>query len=249
MNELQEYLAVLKNGVFIGILGYGNGSYTFVYDENYEGEALVNMPKDTLLQSSRLYPIFENLLPEYDRRDKFLSQMLDSAEILPLLYNIQGDFQFIPYKIFMCQYQEPIKPRPHWEIVKDQVLLKNDYPNLMDAKILIDKAIMQEYSKKEHSSLSGYQHKIDIDIDFEKKIVIEKERDALYLLKPLNKTMTNYFFRNENRQKAYYPFLALNEHLFMSFAKNELKLDVPWSGIIFSEANEEERDFHYVIKR
>jgi len=39
--------------------------------------------------------------------------------------------------------------------------------------------------------------------------------------------------------------LALNEHLFMSFAKNELGLNVPWSGIVLARGG----DFHYVVKR
>lgn len=93
--------------------------------------------------------------------------------------------------------------------------------------------------------MSGYQHKIDIKIDFDKALIRESLHEAEYLMKPLNRTMIDYFIKNKNRQKRYYPFLALNEHLFMSFAKNELALNTPMSAIIKAKGG----DFHYIVKR
>jgi len=83
------------------------------------------------------------------------------------------------------------------------------------------------------------------NLDLEKRTIEESERDAAYLMKPLNRTMTDYFARDENKQKRYYPYLALNEHLFMTFAKNELSLNTPYSGVVFSK----DGDFHYIVKR
>ena len=52
-------------------------------------------------------------------------------------------------------------------------------------------------------------------------------------MKPLKRTRIDYFARDINHQKRYYPLLALNEHLFMSFAKNELDLDVTLNLLFF----------------
>ena len=242
--ESLSHLAVLKNDVLVGKLSYGNSSYIFQYDSQYNGVELLGLPKNKDNQVPFLYPVFENLLPEYERRDKLLSEVDDSADILSRLYNVQGDFKFIPY-YELFKYKSTAEARPQWHTVKHKILGENDYPNLMDVEMLISDEILAEESSKEHSSLSGYQHKIDINIDFNKGTIEESKHDAEYLLKPLNRTMTDYFARDENKQKRYYPFLALNEHLFMSFAKNELELNTPQSGIVFAKGG----DFHYVVKR
>jgi serine/threonine-protein kinase HipA len=165
----------------------------------------------------------------------------ESADIL---YNIQGDFKFVPY-YELYKYRSFTEKRPSWHGVKHRVLGENDYPNLLDMQIVISDEILEEHSTKEHSSLSGYQHKIDINIDFENNRISEANQKANYLMKPLNRTMIDYFERDVNRQKKYYPLLALNEHLFMSFAKNELGLDTPWSAVVLAKSG----DFHYIVKR
>lgn len=242
--ETLHHLAVLKNDVLIGKLSYGHGSYAFVYDKNYKGVELLGLFRDSENISSDLYPIFENLLPEYERRNRLLREVKESADILSLLYNIQGDFKFVPY-YELYKYISSTEKRPAWHTVKHRVLGENNYPNLLEMETLISDKILEEYSSREHSSLSGYQHKIDINIDFEKNQILEANQKANYLMKPLNRTMIDYFQRDVNRQKNYYPLLALNEHLFMSFAKNELDLNTPWSAIVLAKGG----DFHYVVKR
>jgi serine/threonine-protein kinase HipA len=80
-------------------------------------------------------------------------------------------------------------------------------------------------------------------VDWKKRRVFEAESSE-YLLKPRNFEHGDYFGKDRNNQKSYYPFIALNEHLFMSFAKNELGFDVPYTGVIKAD-----RDFHYLTKR
>jgi serine/threonine-protein kinase HipA len=113
----------------------------------------------------------------------------------------------------------------------------------LDLTIEINDDILNDTSNTEHSNLSGYQTKIDVNVDWKSKRVFEAE-SATYLLKPRNLEHNDYFGRDKNNQKQYYPFIALNEHLFMSFAKNELGFDVPYTGVIKAE-----RDFHYLVKR
>ncbi len=242
--EALSHLAVIKNDLLVGKLSYGNGYYLFEYDAQYKGTELLGIPRGGKTKVPTLYPVFENLLPEYERRDKLLSVVADSADILSGLYNVQGDFGFIPY-FELFKYKSTAQARPAWYTVKHKILGENNYPNLIEAEILISDEILEEASEGEHSSLSGYQHKIDINLDLEKGTIEESERDAAYLMKPLNRTMTDYFARDENKQKRYYPFLALNEHLFMTFAKNELNLNTPYSGVVFSK----DGDFHYIVKR
>ena len=242
--ESLSHLAVLKNDVLVGKLTYGNGAYSFSYDPHYKGAELAGIMRGDTTQVPLLYPVFENLLPEYERRDRLLSGLRDSADILSLLYNVQGDFRFVPY-FELFKYPSTAQTRPAWHTVKHKILGTNNYPNLIDARIHIPDEILTEASQKEHSSLSGYQHKIDIHFDREKGTIEESEREADYLMKPLNRTMIDYFTRGEGGQKRYYPFLALNEHLFMTFAKNELGLNVPCSGIVPATGG----DFHYIVKR
>ena len=242
--ESLVHLAVLKNDVLVGKLTYGNGSYAFAYDAHYHGAPLMGIARGENQTVPSLYPVFENLLPEYDRRDRLLSGLSDSADILTLLYNVQGDFKFIPY-FELYKYTSTVQSRPAWHTVKHKILGANTYPNLINADLRIPDEILAEASQTEHSSLSGYQHKIDINFDLETGTIEESQHEAAYLMKPLNRTMTDYFAKDRNKQKRYYPFLALNEHLFMSFAKNELELDTPYSGIVFSR----EGDFHYIVKR
>lgn len=243
-SEPLSHLAVLKNNIFVGKLSYGNGSYKFEYDSKYEGKEFIGILRGKDNQSPILYPIFENLLPEYERRNRLLGKSNEIADALIKLNNVQGDFKFIPYHE-LFKYKSTSESRPSWLTVKHKILGEDIYPNLINARLNISDAILEDRSNEEHSSLSGYQHKIDINIDFEKGIINEEIYHARYLLKPLNRTMTNYFAQDKNGKKAYYPFLALNEHLFMSFAKNELELDTPQSGIVLTK----DGDFHYIVKR
>ena len=79
---------------------------------------------------------------------------------------------------------------------------------------------------------------VNIDTD-NKKIVLDDSAHA-YILKPYSKPKANK--DNEN----YFPHISLNEHLFMSFAKNTLGFRVPYSAIV---KNENDEEYHYIVKR
>ena len=238
--ELLNKIAVLKNNEHIGTLHVGRGFYSFVYEKGYENTLEGIKEKDN--KSDSLYPIFENLIPEHHRRDRLVRGKRDLGDVLLGLENTHGDFQFINfYELF--KYKSTKERRPSWIENKHKILGLDRYPNLLYVKIDIDDEILDDMSNTEHSNLSGYQHKVDVS--FKEGVIKYEEKDADYILKPLNRTLINYFERNKTNQKEYYPFLALNEHLFMSFAKNELNLDVPMSGIIKAK----HEDFHYIVKR
>lgn len=231
-------IAVFKSAELVGFLGHEVGRYLFEYENGYKGKRLDGLFEEEIATSATLFPIFENLIPESDRRDAYLKEGKNLAQILLELENTHGDFDFVSadkLHSFKVDYAEC----KSWVSVKEHILGESHFFNILDCDIAIEKAILEEKGK--HSSLSGYQNKIDVAIDFEAN-KIEQSRDALYLLKPYNLESAIYNFRDKNQ--TYLPYLGLNEHLFMSFAKNAYGFDVPWSGVVAGE-----QDFHYVVKR
>lgn len=231
-------IAVFKSTELIGFLGHETGRYLFEYDKSYKGKRLDGLAEDAVVTSATLFPVFENLIPESDRRNAYLEEDKNLAEILLELKNTHGDFDFVSADKLYA-YKADYTKRKNWVLVKKKILEMQKFVNIMDLTIDIEKGILEEKGK--HSSLSGYQNKIDVHIDFEKKIVSQGS-DALYLLKPYNSESAIYNFKDKNQ--IHLPFMGLNEHLFMSFAKNEYDFDVPWSGVIVGE-----KDFHYIVKR
>ena len=66
-------------------------------------------------------------------------------------------------------------------------------------------------SSTEHSNLSGYQHKIDVD--FNNNEITESQKNAHYVFKPLNRTLTNYFERDETNRTNYYHCIVTGKQI------------------------------------
>ncbi|MAD42902.1 MAG: hypothetical protein CL623_11000 [Arcobacter sp.] len=247
---INEYIAkeitVFKEGIRFGVLQFGANGFEFTYDKNYKGEK----PSDLLenVQSPDLFPEFENLIPEYARRDKLVNEYDTEylSELLVHLKNTHGAYDFInSYE--ESKYVSDYSNRPSWYSVKNKILGSNDYPNILYGfNLNVEKEILTAKTKGEHSALSGNQNKVDINIDFENRDIVEVKKDevALYLLKPYSEDLSSYFEQFKKRDKGYYPHIAINEHLFMSFAKNELGFNVPYTALI-----EGEKEFHYIVRR
>ena len=128
---------------------------------------------------------------------------------------------------------------------------ENDFPNILNIKIEIDdenlfvsnRSIMnkQKAQKIRNISLSGFQHKtaVIIDNDIMRLPDSEKREDVYYFLKPYDKEKAN------PKSEYYLPHLAINEHLYMSFAKNELKFDVPYTALCKKPQDDE---YHFLVK-
>ena len=234
-------LVVFISGNIVGTLFYGDGEYSFEYDSKYTADEFEGLPKGEISKSVELFTYFENLIPEYDRRDRLLSGKDDIADILEGLNNSHGALDFVRLER-LFKYKPNYGKRVNWISVKNEILGENSFPNLIDAEVMITDEILDATANTEHSDLSGYQTKVDINI-VDNKIV--ESKNAEYLLKPRNKKQSSYFNPEENSKKRYYPYIAINEHLFMTFAKNELGFDVPYSGIVKAQ----DVDYHYVTKR
>ena len=96
---INEYIAkeitVFKEGVRFGVLEFGTDGFGFLYDKNYKGEK----PDNLMEQKNRpdLFPEFENLIPEYARRDKLIREYNSEylSELLIHLKNSHGAYDFI----------------------------------------------------------------------------------------------------------------------------------------------------------
>ena len=244
INEEPIVVRVLQNSIDVGILSftYAKG-YLFSYNSTYKREKFPSL-ENIINDSYALFPIFENLIPESTRRDRLLlkdGQILNPLSLLLELDNTHGSFDFLPMNTFSSETLEKENKIPSWKSIKTTVLAKNDFVNLLDYELDIPSEVLTATvkSRELYSSLSGYQHKIDINLDHTNKKITRANKLngelAHYLLKP---------YASDSRIK-HTPYLALNEHLFMSFAKNELKLDVPYTGILLGD----NRDFYFLVKR
>ncbi len=247
-----NYLFVYKQEQLMGYLNFEKGLYQFAYDNHYLCQPVAvalspTMPLTETILESEIFHVFEQLLPEGMDR-KLLEKQAHSAndfDLLPLLQHIYGDLQFsrTPLK-FDKHYSHPIL----YEEIKDKLLGQNTFPNILNLEIDIDDKILfpdgnglNEVSRIfPPSGLSGYQHKFSVIL---KNNIIRQanaNENASYFIKP-------YHPKKADRNDAFYfPHLAINEHLFMTFAKNELGFDVPWTGIVKRQIDNE---YHYIIKR
>lgn len=241
-NYSYKNITVLKDGIVVGELSFGDGNYYFVYSESYKGKSLIGLSNDgTTHQNSELFYVFENLIPESHRREKHIDilKFEDLADSLTTLLNTHGSYEFV-YTYELFKYKKTNDKRPNWITVKNKILSSYNYPNILNMQLDISDEILEDKSKHDYSSLSGYQNKIDVNIDETTNTISIDTKNAQYLLKPFNKNIGHYF----GDKNSYYPQALVNEHLFMSFAKNELLFDVPYNGLIYHN-----NQFHYIIKR
>ena len=217
--------------------------YIFSYVSSYQRERFPSLPNE-INSAYALFPIFENLIPESTRRERLLlkdGKVLNPLALLLELDNTHGSFDFLPLESLPMPSLEKQDKIPTWKATKKSILGDNNFVNLLEYELDIPLEALKGVvkSRELYSSLSGYQHKIDVNLNHETREItrVRKEKGELahYLLKP---------YASDDRIKNT-PYLALNEHLFMSFAKNELKLDVPCTAIVLGE----NRDFYFLLKR
>ncbi|MDM8560781.1 HipA domain-containing protein [Candidatus Parabeggiatoa sp. HSG14] len=248
-----NYLFVYKKEQLIGYLNFDKGLYQFAYENHYlcQLEAIALSPTIELTETilkNEIFPVFEQLIPEGTDR-KLLERKAGSAndfDLLPLLQHIYGDFQFskTPLNLKDKHYSHQI----FYEDIKSKLLEQNAFPNILEMDIQIDNEVLfperKELDKVSRifppSGLSGYQHKFSVVL---KNNIIRQAKEnesAYYFIKPYHPEKAN------KESNLYFPHLAINEHLFMTFAKNELKFDVPWTGIV---KRQEDEEYHYIVKR
>jgi len=252
---MQEFYYIYMNKTMIGYLGFTKGYYLFAYTNKYILNSFSEPISSTLplnteiYRSASLFPAIEALLPEgidkeiLERKSKtptgfyhFEHLNTDTADII----FSRTEIMFPKEKIRYVSYLQ----------TKEEILKEYEqFPNILSYKIDLEDELLfprsdlddQQIKKIKVMSLSGYQHKLKISVDHKRKTISQNQKDEIvsYFMKPYNKNKAN----PENGH--YFPHLAVNEHLYMSFARERLEFDVPYTAIC-KKAGEDE--FHYIIK-
>ncbi len=246
-----EFLYVYKGEEIAGLFFKLEKNYRFYY----ANEFLINLSKPLPTMPLDIKPfdfenipaIFEENIPEGINREilEINSKTADEFEILLMLKDNIGDLsfsksneaKFIKNDIslgYLSSLDEILGTHSMINVLENfTIALDNQH-------LFPDGYDISKLEMKKSHGISGFQYKKLVNIDFENKIISTDDTAHEYILKPYSKT------RADKRSENYFPHIALNEHLFMSFAKNELGFRVPYSAIVKSEDDEE---FHYIVKR
>ena len=239
---------VIKNNLPLGILTQSNEEViTFEYLDTVPQEQYLTTLSKKVNVSSELFPIFENMIPEHDQKNILIHQhgIINNIDILLHLDNIHGTFEFYSEDEF-----KTFKTKAFDEFMYDEKIdeiLDNEYifPNILnDYNLDIPKDTLYPAgaTKGKVIGLSGFQYKFSILINNEDKTIThDTGRLSNYFMKPYNLHYSKYDFRDKDR--SYIPYLLINEHLFMTLAR-DFDFKIPYNGIIKHGI-----DYHYFIKR
>ena len=245
-----EFIYVVKNDEIAGILFKLKDRYRFYY----ENEFLINKSKaiPTLNLQIKAFDfdnipaVFEENIPEGINREilETTSKTADEFHILTMLEDNIGDLYFSKTK----DIENTTSSNPSYLSSLNEILANNPKINVLndftvdteDSLLFPDGYDISKQEMRKAHGISGFQYKKLINIDFEKRNIKLDDSAHAYILKPYSKPKANK--DNDN----YFPHISLNEHLFMSFAKNTLGFRVPYSAIV---KNKKDEEFHYIVKR
>ena len=237
---------VVKNKQFFGTLSQVSEKIRFVYSDKIPLNSYLQGLQEKENISNTLFPIFENMLPEFEQVNFIKAQNNISNEIEVLLYlsDIHGSYEFYKEDDFykLKQKEQNIF---HFNDLQEEILDKNyTFPNILEYSLDIDDSILYPngLANSKVIGLSGYQYKFSIIKDDDKEAIsYDPSKSSNYFMKPYSKYYTTYAPNDKNR--SYIPYLLINEHLFMSLAR-DFGFSVPYNAIIKHGS-----DYHYIIKR
>jgi serine/threonine-protein kinase HipA len=237
---------VVKNQQLLGTLSQESGKIKFIYSDEISVDSYLQGLKEKENISNTLFPIFENMLPEFEQVNFIKAQNNITTQIEVLLYlsDIHGSYEF--YKeddFYKLKFQE--QNIFNFNELKDEILDNNyTFPNILEYDLNIDDSILYPngLANSKVIGLSGYQYKFSVIKDDDKKsITYDEAKSGNYFMKPYSKYYTTYTPHDKDR--SYIPFLLINEHMFMSLAR-DFRFNVPYNAIIKHGS-----DYHYIIKR
>ena len=222
---------VYKQNKYLGELEENNNNITFSYSKNIDKDCYIIGIKNAINEFDDLPLVFKNLLLEND--DLININTSTKIEKLLFLNNVHGSYQFSKNKLKLQN-----KKIHNYQDIKDKILDNNyTFPNILDYEIKISKERLRTNNKNNIQGLSGFQHKFGIVKDDDNKIITDTTNNSNYFMKPYNEHHLNF------NQNSYIPCLLINEHLFMTIAR-DLGFSVPYNAIIKGK-----NDYHYIIKR
>ena len=242
---------VIKNNKFLGILEEKYEKFYFNYEDDIESSGYLLGLKNKQNELNELFPIFENLIPESEIVKSIIHKHEIKYTIGILLYldNNNGSFEFYNKQDFESLTLNEDTLVDYESIKKDVLQSHYTYPNILQdyefTNIDNNKLHPKELNKLAEDNtmgLSGVQYKFAVHLDHNnKEIKITNDKNDMYFIKPYNKQRCTYIRRGNNSN--YIPYLLINEHLFMTMAR-DFGFEVPYNAII-----KEGVDYHYIIKR
>jgi len=263
--DFENILYIYQNQRVIGYLGYDYRNYFFAYDtyyllsSRYISKFQMPLSFETYTQES-CFVDFEGSLPEGVDRTILIDKTGNATEFFLLANNDynHNDLIFSEELLTFGALEKSIFPmklvygdnisNESYLLQKEKILGKNQFPNLLTYQVDIDDTSLfpelylnnsQQTRQIRTMSLSGFQHKLPVVIDDNTLKVAKDKENAVFFIKPYSKE------KADRDSEYYFPHIAINEHLHMSFAKNELDFDVPMSGIF---KRQEDEEYHYLIK-
>ena len=242
-------IIVLKQDKPIGYLEEKSfDNVNFIYFDNVpKSQYIAGLSEKENHSQIGLFLIFKNLLPENNQIEQLKVKYNISSNIELLLYleDIHGSYSFLTED----EYKDLSFPNNsiiyNYEVIKS-ALLNNSYtfPNILNYNLDIpkDKLFPDGVANSKVIGLSGFQYKFSvIKDDKNKKLTIDNTKLSEYFMKPYSKYYSKY--RPHNKDASYIPYLLVNEHIFMTIAR-DIGFSVPYNAIIKDGA-----DYHYIIKR
>lgn len=250
-SNFDHRLFIYQNQILIGYLGYDYENYYFAYDTDFllggRYGVKFEMPINFKIYTSKsCFVDFEESLPEGIDRKILIDKASNATEFFLLLHNdySKNDLVFSPSAL---EFGREVKSQSYLS-GKDKILGTNTFPNILKYDVDIDDVSLfpskfmsnsEEIKHVRTMSLSGYQHKLQVVIKDNTIRVAKNEDNAKFFIKPYDT------LKADENSEYYFPHIAINEHLHMSFAKNELGFDVPMSGVF---KREQDKEYHYFIK-
>ncbi len=245
-----EKLYLYQNQICIGYLGFDYEQYYFAYDSEYlmrdRHSVVFSMPLSTQVYTQTACFIdFEEIVPEGIDRKLLIEKSHSATEFFLLANNNYATNDLIFSKEPLV-FEGEVKSESYLHR-REEILGHNSFPNIYTFAVELDKTNLfpdewmdeEEMRKVRTISLSGYQHKLQVVMTQESIRLPHDDEEVTYFIKP-------YHLQKADPHSPYYfPHIAINEHLHMSFAKNELGFDVPQSGLFKQEGDAE---YHYIIK-
>ncbi len=240
---------VIKHNKPLGVLTQDETSneIIFRYNPKIKKEEYIQGLKDSVNHSNTLFPVFENMLPEHEQKKFLINQynITNDIDILAYLDDIHGSFEF-----YTDETIEQFKIK-EFEIFnfkdKSKEILDDNYsfPNILnDYNLDINCSILfpDGLVNSKVVGLSGFQYKLSVLLDDKTKtITYDTSKASSYFMKPYNKYHST--FNLKDKERSYIPYLLINEHLFMTLAR-DFGFTVPYNAII-----KDGMDYHYIIKR
>lgn len=240
---------VLKQDIPIGTLeenSFGDISFTY-FKEIPASQYIVGLKKEINHSNDGLFLVFKNLLPENNQIDQLKAKLKISSNIELLLHleDIHGSYTFISEEELNNIEKPKSKKSYKYLDIKNKILQKDyPFPNILDYNLDIptNKLFPEGIINSKVIGLSGFQYKFSVVKDDDTcTLKDDKTKLSEYFMKPYSKYYSNYSAHDKDR--LYIPYLLINEHLFMTIAR-DVGFDVPYNAII-----KDGPDYHYIIKR